>query len=376
MESLRINYLMWSTGRTGGTRVLLNFMNELVKIGHEISITTFYYDKWFPLSPDIKIISKNTKLDLYYYHGMQIIDKINQIKLHVRLINKLMNMAPETDVDVATFSPTAYAASWRSSDKLVPFYHMQHLETIFFKDPAMKKFIHDTYFLPIYKVANSLWLRNQLFRLTNIEYPIVNPAVEHNIFYPREKYNKERNINIVALGKGGWKNASGIYKAVNMVRSQIRDRKIILHYFGHRPPENIQFDGKETIFHKDLSDEDLARLYSESDIQITFSKAESFPLPPLEAMACGSAVITTPYGTEDYVINGENSLIVEPDNINMLAEKIKLLILDEQLRNKIQINGIKTAKKYNYEDQAKILEKHIRLALDENLKRDYGWKEL
>jgi hypothetical protein len=58
MESLRINYLMLSTGRTGGTRVLFNFMNELTKLGHQVSITTFYYDKWFPLSPDIQIISK------------------------------------------------------------------------------------------------------------------------------------------------------------------------------------------------------------------------------------------------------------------------------------------------------------------------------
>jgi glycosyltransferase involved in cell wall biosynthesis len=247
---------------------------------------------------------------------------------------------------------------------------------MFFNEPEMKKFIYDTYFLPIYKVANSLWLRNQLLKLTNFDYPILNPAVEHEIFYPREKHNDEKSIHIVALGKGGWKNASGIYKAVNIVRSQIKDKKIILHYFGHTPPENIQFDNKETIFHKDLSDEDLARLYSESDIQITFSKAESFPLPPLEAMACGAAVITTPYGTEDYAVDGENCLLVEPDNINMLAEKIKLLILDEELRNKLQKNGIKTSMKFNYKDQVKVLEKHLKLAIDENSKRDYSWKKL
>lgn len=120
----------------------------------------------------------------------------------------------------------------------------------------------------------------------------------------------------------------------------------------------------------------LPNYISSSDIQITFSKAESFPLPPLEAMACGSAVITTPYGTEDYAIDGENSLIVKPGDIHMLAESIKKLILDEQLRNKLQMNGIRTAKKYTYENQAKILERHIKLALDENSKRDYGWKEL
>jgi len=36
MEYLKINYVMYGTGRTGGKRVLLNFMNELVKQGHEV----------------------------------------------------------------------------------------------------------------------------------------------------------------------------------------------------------------------------------------------------------------------------------------------------------------------------------------------------
>jgi len=39
---------------------------------------------------------------------------------------------------------------------------------------------------------------------------------------------------------------------------------------------------------------------------------ESFPLFPLEAMACGLAVITTAPGTEDYAVNQENCLVVEP----------------------------------------------------------------
>jgi len=43
MESLRINYIIPFAVRTGGTRVLLNFMNELSKLGHEVSMSTLYY---------------------------------------------------------------------------------------------------------------------------------------------------------------------------------------------------------------------------------------------------------------------------------------------------------------------------------------------
>jgi len=284
---------------------------------------------------------------------------------HLDYMKKLHDMIPKVDINVATFSPTAYVASWKSIDGSTPFYHMQHLETIMFSNPLMKKFILDTYFLPIYKVANSKWLQQKLRLIVGTEFPILNPAIEHDIFYRRNVYKQDsRNINIIALGKGGWKNTIGIYNAVNLVRSKLPNKKIILHFFGQRPINGIKFDNRETIFHKNLSDDQLAELYSNSDIQVTFSTAESFPLPPLEAMACGSAVITTPYGTEDYVIDGLNALIVEPNNVEMLADKIRLLIEDEELRQKLIENGFKTASKFNYPEQTKILIEQFKQALN------------
>ena len=365
MESLKINYVMSGTGRTGGTRVLLNFMNELVKQGHEVSLTTIYYDDWFPLTKDIKIISKRTRFNQYLLYAKSRILERNQLLYHLDYMKKLHDMIPKVDINVATFSPTAYVASWKSIDGSTPFYHMQHLETIMFSNPLMKKFILDTYFLPIYKVANSKWLQQKLRLIVGTEFPILNPAIEHDIFYRRNVYKQDsRNINIIALGKGGWKNTIGIYNAVNLVRSKLPNKKIILHFFGQRPINGIKFDNRETIFHKNLSDDQLAELYSNSDIQVTFSTAESFPLPPLEAMACGSAVITTPYGTEDYVIDGLNALIVEPNNVEMLADKIRLLIEDEELRQKLIENGFKTASKFNYPEQTKILIEQFKQALN------------
>lgn len=364
---------MYSTGRTGGTRVLLNFMNELVNLGHEVSLTTLGYDNWFPLH-DVEIITKKTKLDFYYLYGIQMFRIKDPFIETIKYLKKIYNITQKSDVHIATFSTTAYVASWKSIDGSTPFYHMQHFETLFSENPLMKKFISDTYFLPIYKIANSTWLSEKLYDLTGIKYPIVNASIEHDIFYPRQHNKKNNEINIVALGKGGWKNATGIYNAVNSLRSKYKNLKIILHFYGHRPAPGIKFDGIYTTFHKDLTDEQLAILYSNSDIQVTFSKYESFPLPPLEAMASGCAVITTPYGVEDYAIDLENTIITEPDNINMLTEKLDLLIQDETLRNKLIKNGIETTKKFRYDIQVKILEENIKKALDENTKNNLRGK--
>ena len=87
-------------------------------------------------------------------------------------------------------------------------------------------------------------------------------------------------------------------------------------------------------------------------------------------------MITTPYGTEDYAVNEENSLIVEPNNIDMLTQKVKLLVENEELRNKLGQSGLKTAKRYNYKDQAKILELEMKAALDMSKKENMRSKIL
>ena len=54
----------------------------------------------------------------------------------------------------------------------------------------------------------------------------------------------------------------------------------------------------------------LAELYSSADIFLFTSYAESFGLPPLEAMACGTTVVTTDCkGNRDYAIGEYNCLI-------------------------------------------------------------------
>ena len=117
-------------------------------------------------------------------------------------------------------------------------------------------------------------------------------------------------------------------------------------------------------------DFELAKLYNMCDLQVTYSTAESFPLPPLEAMACGAAVITTPYGTEDYASDLHNALLVNPYKRGELYNALVTLINDNDLRHKLIENGLKTASNFNYSKQADILEKELRRAIDQNTERN------
>lgn len=321
-----------------------------------------------------------SKFTTYRYLGMEILNlKLGRSNFssHLSSLKKLASLVPKSDINIATFSTTAYIAYFRS-DQAMPFHHMQHMETLFTDDEKFRNLIKLAYFLPIPKVANSKWLQERVLSLTGKKYEILNPAIEHSVFYPREKLN-DNKIHITALGKGGWKNTKLIYDAVNEIREKkLTDKPIVLHFFGHRVPEGINVDNHNTLFHKDISDEELAKLYSNSHIQITASVAESFPLPPLEAMACGTAVITTPYGTEDYAIDGYNALIVKPNNKSELINAILELIHNEKKRDQIAKNGIITASKFNYKDQAKKWSELLRNYFNdykndmENIKADFS----
>jgi glycosyltransferase involved in cell wall biosynthesis len=242
-----------------------------------------------------------------------------------------------------------------------------HDPIFFATDKFQKQFYNDTLFLPVNKIVNSIWLQRRIYDRTQIEFPIMNTgAVNPQIFKPASDITREgrkNEIHIVALGKGGFKNSKLIKDAVEIVRRNNLNISVFLHFFGHRLPGNIILDS-QTFFHKDLDDVELARLYSKCDIQVTTSTAESFPLPPLEAMACGCSVITTPYGTEDYAIDNVNCLIVRPDDVSDLVSKIELLIFDPSLQKKLKTEGLKTSMRFSYAKQSKDLEAYFKSKMD------------
>lgn len=75
------------------------------------------------------------------------------------------------------------------------------------------------------------------------------------------------------------------------------------------------------------------------DIFVLPSVKEGFPYTVLEAMAANVPVITTGVGALPEIIkNNENGILIEPKNPQILADKIKLLLSDQGLYQKIENN--------------------------------------
>lgn len=98
---------------------------------------------------------------------------------------------------------------------------------------------------------------------------------------------------------------------------------------------------------------DYVRAIQGSDIFVYPSLYDGFPAPPLQAMACGSALVTTAVeGVTGYAADGENCLLVRPGDSLGMAAQIRRLIEDPLLRERIRANGLKTAQTFSVERTA------------------------
>lgn len=77
---------------------------------------------------------------------------------------------------------------------------------------------------------------------------------------------------------------------------------------------------------------------------------ECYPLTILEAMASRLPVIASDIGgIPDAVVNGENGLLVEPNDFKSIADNLILLLKDEDLRIRLGIDGWEKAKNNSWE---------------------------
>jgi len=85
---------------------------------------------------------------------------------------------------------------------------------------------------------------------------------------------------------------------------------------------------------------DLNKHLEESDIFVLPSWSEGLPNAMIEAMAAGLSVVTTSVGViPDYIQHEKHALIVPPQNVKLLEESLKRLIIDADLRSNIAMEG-------------------------------------
>jgi glycosyltransferase involved in cell wall biosynthesis len=94
--------------------------------------------------------------------------------------------------------------------------------------------------------------------------------------------------------------------------------------------------------------DDLPALYNAADLFVYPSLYEGFGLPPLEAMACGTPVVTSNVSSLPEVV-GDAALLVDPHDEGALAEAMARVLSDVELRRHMRERGLERARHFSWE---------------------------
>jgi phosphatidyl-myo-inositol dimannoside synthase len=209
-------------------------------------------------------------------------------------------------------------------------------------------------------LCNSYYVKEKILKKgyrggVNIFHPGVdtekfNPNIDKDEIQIRYA-NKENKIIFTAARLVSYKNIENILRSLVFVIKKIPNITYIIAGEGEQRYNlgNISRDigiDKYVKFIGYVENDKLPAIYCASDIYVMPSIIETFGISFIEANACGKPVIGGQIGgVEDAIVNGETGLLVNPNNIEEIAEAIIKILSDNNLSEKLGKNGRKRAEK-------------------------------
>ena len=157
----------------------------------------------------------------------------------------------------------------------------------------------------------------------------LNPRKNLETLFESYRLLRQRGLGhqLVVVGPKAWKSASIFQR---------------LHDLG------LESDVVMTGF---VDEDDLPALYSGADAFAFPSLYEGFGLPPLEAMACGTPVVTSNSSSLPEVVGGAG-LMIDPGDAKALADAIEHLVTDRATHAKFAALGLARAKQFRWDRTA------------------------
>jgi len=207
-------------------------------------------------------------------------------------------------------------------------------------------------------ITPSQWLAGFVRQSYLKKYPVfvINNGIDINIFRPiknslRKQHNLEKKKVVIAVAST-WSNRKGLNDIFLLSRKLSDDYRIIIVGLKNKQvkalPESIIGISKTN------NTEELAELYSMADVYINPTYQDNFPTTNLEALACGTPIVTYRTGGSIESVDEDTGVIVEQNDIEGLVQGIEYLcqknksIISEKCRKKALLNYDKNSKFNEY----------------------------
>jgi len=314
----------------GGDKMIALYANHLASSGHQVTIKTNVVDTVFELDEKISVTP------------LMFPGKIGTI------FSAIFERS-DADLIVADIVPMVCLLSLLNRRKLVCF--AQDYDESYYTLRLQKFLISILYrfslqLLRVRTIAVSTQLAELLRNRFNADVSVVENGIDTNIFYadPDTALVTAKNGLKSILLHSRTDHRKGFDIAVQVIRRLQSQLPTSFEVWTVGVPVQGVF---ANCVHRDFGyagEVELRQIMSSADVFLYPTRHEGFGLMPLEAMACGCAVVTTT--AVAFAVNGENSLVIRPEDVDAMSDGVYKILVDEHLSNRLVKAGKQLADAY------------------------------
>ena len=178
---------------------------------------------------------------------------------------------------------------------------------------------------------------------------------EEEVTRVRERYQLNDPFVLYAGNIKPHKNLERLIEAFHLLRRQGHDHVKLLiigdeisKYATLRRAVHRYKLHKHVRFFGFVPDKTLAILYRLAAVFVFPSLYEGFGLPPLEAMASGTPVVTSNISSLPEVV-GDAALLIDPYSAEAIADAMRRVLTDAALRDDLRRRGLERARHFSWE---------------------------
>jgi glycosyltransferase involved in cell wall biosynthesis len=144
-----------------------------------------------------------------------------------------------------------------------------------------------------------------------------------------------------------YKNIGTLIDAFREIKNRIPHSLVVI---GKKDLARENLEETTRVHYLDyVNNRDLPKFYSYAEVYVNPSLVEGFGITVLEAMACGTPVISSHGGSLPEVV-GKAGIFFNPENSSELGEKILAVIQNNNLRKELREKGFRQIKKFSWDN--------------------------
>lgn len=322
---MKLAFLLNDLQLSGGVGVAVRHARELAgRHGHDVTL----------------VLAREQELEPWQFDGLA--------HLHVEGLAEAR--AQRFDIAISTWWETTFPLFELQAERYASF--VQSLEDRFYPPGWPERSLAAlTQGLPVAVVTEARWIADTFAQLRP-ETPcrFVRNGIDKQVFASPEQLGVRRGAPLRIVVEGNpevW--FKGVREAVEAVGHMREPRHLTVVTSA---PGALESDVPDAVVGP-LTQQEMARLYGESDVVLKLSRVEGMYGPPLEGFHMGATCVTTPVtGHEEYVEHGWNALVVDWDDPRGTARQLDLLARDRRLLHFLRCNALATARSWPSWEQA------------------------